>query len=224
MADKVLNPTSDIIQCYGRMRFLRLEEPKAFQQGQDPRWEATQILDPSDARGAADIKIYLDTAANISKQTYGVVALALRKLRVKFIAGTPALDLNDPKNAEDGIMVPFSDGDAAKWEKYSGYAGMFIVTSHNKKKKPGVAKVNGTKAIPGEKGYPYDGCFGLLSSTIWGHATHGSYAKRIGVNLRGVQFIKDGPPFTQSEIDAEDEFTPLAEDKSSPAASNDGWD
>lgn len=224
MADKIVNPTSDIIQTYGRMRFLRLEEAKAFQQGQTPRWEATQILDPSDVRGAEDIKRLLDTAAAIGKQTYGSVPLALRKLRTKFVAGTPALDLNDPKNAEDGIQIPFTDGDAEKWAKYAGYKGMFIVTSHNKKKKPGVAKVNGTKAIPGEKGYPYDGCYGLLSSTIWGHATHGAYAKRVGVNLRGVQFVKDGPPFQQTEIDAEDEFTPLAEDNSSGVATSDGWD
>lgn len=224
MADKIVNPTSDIIQTYGRMRFLRLEEAKPFESGGKPRWEATQILDPSDVRGAADIAKLLDTAAAISKQTYGVVALALRKLRTKFVAGTPALDLNDPKNADDGIQVPFADGDAEKYKKYAGYQGMFIVAAHDSKKKPAVAKVNATVAIPGEKGYPYDGCYGLLSSTIWGHGSHAAYAKRVGVNLRGVQFVKDGPPFQQTEIAAEDEFTALAEDNSSGVATSDGWD
>ena len=223
MAEKVMNPTSAPVHTYGRMRFLRLEEAKAFQTGQKPRWEATQLIDPSSSQGQADIKKLLDTAVQIAKETYDTVPLGLKKLRAKFIAGAPAIDLNDPKNADDGIVVPFLDGDAEKFAKYTGYKGMFIVPAHNAKLKPGVADRDGKKIEPGHPQYPFDGCYAVLSSSIWGHKTHGAYAKRVGVNLRGVQYAAKGEPFTSDKIDAEEEFTPLAGD-ATPAATSDGWD
>jgi hypothetical protein len=49
-------PTSDIIKLKNvRLSFARLWKPKAFQEGQDPRFEATFLLDPSNAEHAATI-------------------------------------------------------------------------------------------------------------------------------------------------------------------------
>jgi hypothetical protein len=212
VSEKKQSPTSEIIQVFCRLRWLRLEEPKAFQPGQAPRWEATGILDPSDAKGKEGIKTLLTAAAQLSKAEYGVVPLAIKKLGVKFL-GNKALDLNDPANADDGIKTPFTDGDDKKWEKYDGYKGMFIVAAHNSKKKPGIADPFGKK-ITGELKnpyYPYDGCYGYLSTTLWllvGNSAK-TYGNRVGINLRGVQFVAKGEPFTSSEIDAEDEFDAL---------------
>lgn len=224
MSERLKTPTSEIIQVYCRLRWLRLEEPKAFQPGQEPRWEATGILDPSDPKGKEGIKTLLTEAAKLSKENYGVVPLAIKKLGVKFL-GNAALDLNDPKNADDGVKIPFTDGDDKKWEKYAGYKGMFIVAAHNSKKKPGIADVYGKKITGDVKNaqYPYDGCYGYLSTTLWllmGESAN-KYGNRIGINLRGVQFAAKGEPFTSAEIDAEDEFEALEDAPSGPAAVSD---
>lgn len=215
MARKSETPTSEILQSYGRFRFLRLEEPKAFEEGQKPRWEATQILDPSDPKGKEGIKLHLATAARLVKEAYGVTPLAIKKLAAKFL-GAPKVDLNDPANADDGIKVAFIDGDAEKYKDYAGYAGMLVIPCHNTKLRPDVAGRNGKRVVPGDPQYPYDGCYGYLSSTLWCQKglTEQKYGKRLGINLRGVQFAKDGQRYTQDEIN--DEFQALGDE--APAA------
>jgi hypothetical protein len=217
-------PTSEKIHFYCRTRFLRLDVPKAFEEGQTPRWEATFVCDPSDAEGQKGITKILDAAAKLAKENYGLVPLSLKKLRAKFVPGSPPLDLNDPKNTDDGIKCAFFDGDTKS--ESTGYAGMFIVPAHNSKLKPGVANRAGKTAEPGDPQYPYDGCHAIGCITIWLQwgKTEQKYGRRVGVNLRGVQFAKDGQRFTQDQIDAEDEFVPLAEDASEGTASSADWD
>lgn len=223
MVKKSETPTSDVLQVYARMRFMRLEEPKAFEEGQKPRWEATGILDPSDAKGQAGIQLLLSTAAKLAKDTYGVTPLAIKKLAAKFIPGTKKVDLNDPANADDGIKIAFIDGDSEKYRDYAGYAGMLIVPAHNGKLRPAVANRRGLKVLPGEEQYPYDGCNANLSVTIWIQVglTQQKYGKRVGINLRGVQFVSDGKPFTQDVIDAEDEFQALEDAPAAAVDTND---
>jgi Protein of unknown function (DUF2815) len=218
---KIENPSSETLKVYGRARWLRLDVPKPFEPGATPRWEATAILDPSDVRGQAGIQLLLSTAARMSKETYGVVPLAIKKLAAKFLPGTKKVDLNDPANEDDGIQVPFSDGDAVKWQTYSGYAGMLIVSAHNSRLKPAVANRKGLTVQVGEAEYPYDGCYALFALTVWIHATHGAYDKRVGVNLRGVQYAAKGDPFTQDTIDAEDEFQALGDEEPVAASASD---
>lgn len=207
------NPKSEPLQFYARTRWLRLDEPKPFQEGGEPRYEATFILDPSDPKGQQGIALILSTAAKMSWETYGVVPLAIKKLAAKFIPGTKKVDLNDPANADDKIQVPFQDGDDPKFADYKGYQGMFIVPSHNSRLRPRVVNRKGITVQPGEPQYPYDGCFGMGSITLWVHANHGAFAKRIGCNLRGLQFAHDGDRFTQDEV-GEDEFQALEDEAS----------
>ena len=218
-ADKQASPTSERLDFYARLRFMRLEQPKAFDSGGKPRWEATFILDPSDAKGQAGIDLILKAAAKIGKETYGTVPLAIKKLAAKFVAGAPKVDLNDPKNADDNIKIAFIDGDTKA--EYSGYAGMFIVPAHNSKLRPSVANRKGLAVQPGEPQYPYDGAYGIGRITLWAQVgqTLKLYGKRIGVNLRGVQFANDGAPFTQDTAD--EDFTPLAEDATETTSSSD---
>lgn len=211
---KTETPTSDKIRFYARARFLRLDEPKAFEDGAKPRWEATFILDPSDPNGYAGIEKVLKEAAALSKSAYGVVPLAIKKLAQKFVKGAPKVDLNDPANEDDGIKVPFIDGDAPKWAEYAGYKGMFIIPSHNSKLAPAVANRKGVAVEPGDPQYPYDGAYVYGSITLWLQVgiTEQKYGRRVGVNLRGVQFAKDGQSFARDSIDAEEEFEALEDD------------
>ena len=220
---RIETPTSDKLKFYCRTRFLRLEEPKPYEEGAEPRWEATFVLDPADAKGQAGIALILSTAAKLAKETYGKVPLQIKKLAAKFIPGTKPVDLNDPANVDDGIKVAFIDGDSDKYKDYVGYAGMFIVPAHNSKLKPDVANRKGLRVSPGEEQYPYDGCNALGSITIWIQVgkTEQKYGRRVSVNLRGVQFAADGQAFTQDVI--EDEFEAL-EDEAPAAVSASDFD
>jgi len=212
-------PTSDPITFFARGRFMVLDEPKAFEQGQDPRWEATFILDPTDAKQAAGIKQVLETAATLAKAHYGKVPLKIKELAVKFIPGTPAIDYNKPENKADEIKVQFIDGDEEKYKDYAGYKGMFIIPSHNKKLRPDVVNRLGAKVKKGEPQYPYDGCNVRGSITLWLQSgeTERKYGRRVGINLRGVQFVSDNQAFTQDAID--DEFEALEDEASTESVS-----
>jgi Enterobacter phage Enc34, ssDNA-binding protein len=210
MTDEKKSPTTAPLYFFGRGRFLRLEEAKPFETGGKPRWEAAYILDPTDAKQAADIKKLLESAAALAKEHYGKVPLAIKKLAVKFVPGTPKLDLNDPKNEPDDIrLFCLQDGDAEKYKNYAGYAGNFIVAASNTKLAPDVVNRAGVKVKKGEPQYPYDGCNVRGSVSFW--LLMGQQAAKtgrlLGCNLRGVQFVSDNEAFTQDAID--DEFEAL---------------
>lgn len=86
-----------------RLSFPRLFKPKAFQEGQDPRFEASFLLDPSDKKHAAVIKSIKVTAKELAKEEFGEI----------------------PKS----LKLCFGDG-AEK--DYDGYEDMFYITSSNK--------------------------------------------------------------------------------------------
>jgi len=211
------SPTSPDIKFFARLRFPVLDEPKSFKPDQPKRWESVFILDPTDAKQAAGIKSLLETAAALSKEHYGKVPLAIKKLAVKFIPGTPKLDLNDPKNEPDDIRVfCMADGDHEKYKNYAGYKGNFIVSAHNSKLRPDVVNRSGAKVKKGEPQFPYDGCNVRGSINLWllMGKTAQETGRLLGSNLRGVQFVSDNVAFTQDAID--DEFDALEDE--APAA------
>jgi Protein of unknown function (DUF2815) len=215
-------PTSAPINFFARGRFLVLEVPKAFEEGQKPRWEATFVLDPSDVKQAADIKNVLEQAAVLAKEAYGKVPLAIKELAAKFIPGTKPIDYNVDR--PDDIKVAFVDGDAEKYKDYAGYKGMFVIPAHNSKLRPDVVNRAGAKVKRGEPQYPYDGCNVRGSITIWIQTgeTERKYGRRVGINLRGVQFVSDNQAFTQDAID--DEFEALEDEPTAAAAGGSAFD
>lgn len=225
MTEAKKSPTSEEIKFFARGRFLVLDEPKPFEPGADPRWEATFILDPTDAQQGKDIQNLLKRAADLSREHYGKVPLAIKKLAAKFVPGTPKLDLNDPKNAPDDIRVfCLQDGDSEKFKNYAGYAGKFIVTANNKKLRPDVVNRKGQKVKKGEPQYPYDGANIRGSISFWllmGLAAQKT-GRLLGSNLRGVQFVSDNQAFTQDAID--DEFEALEDEPGTEAVATSDFD
>jgi hypothetical protein len=216
-------PTSEPLSFFARGRFLRLDKPKPFEEGADPRYEATFILDPSDKRGAEGIALVLSTAAKMSKETYGVVPLRIKQLAAKFVPGAPQVDLNNPANKDDEIKIAFLDGDSEKFADYSGYKGMFVIPAHNSRLKPAVANRKGATVLPGEDQWPYDGANVIGRISVWLQVgkTQAKYGKRVGVNLRGVQFHSDNQAFTADNIAAEDEFEALEDETPSTTSASD---
>jgi len=206
--------TSEPIAIYGRLSFARLFTPKAFQPGQDPRYEATYLLDPSDPKGLDSIKRVLKTAADVGKKAHGKVPYEIKKLAAKFIPGQKL----DPSDKADGIKVAFGDGDD---KAYDGYAGMMFVASHNKIR-PAVANRRAQKVVEGEDGAPYSGCYVNAKITLWGQDNQ--YGKRVNANLRSVQFVKPGPAFGVQAPEAEDEFEALEDEEVATETSSSDFD
>lgn len=206
-------PTSEKLKFKARAAFVRLDKPKPFEDGSDPRWETTFLLDPANKDHLEGIKLVLKAAADLSKASYGKVPLAVKKLAAKFIPGAKPVD---PMEEDDEIEVAFYSGSK---KEYDGFDGMFVVPAHNKIK-PAVANRKGASVEPGEDQFPYSGCYVIGSINCWAHAgqTLKKYGKRIGVNLRGVQFDKKGEAFGVGEIAAEDEFDAMEDDDAEAAA------
>jgi Protein of unknown function (DUF2815) len=215
MAAKKESVTSEKMRLRGRMAFLKIDKPKPYQEGDVPRWEATVLLDPASKVGAESIKLLFATTAKLCKEAYGMVPLALKKLAAQFVPGQAE---PDPKSKDDGIKLAFYSGDI---KEYDGYAGMLAVPAHEyeTRPKPAIANRKGVSVSPGEEQYPYSGCEGIMSVTLWGQDN--KQGKRVGINLRGVQFVTDGEPFAGGgEHSAEEEFEALEDE----AAANSGND
>jgi ssDNA-binding protein len=175
--------TSEVIAIpNARLSFPRLWKPKSFQEGQEPRFEATFILDPSNPQHAATLKKIKDVARTIATEAF---------------AG------KIPPDLKIGCLL---DGNT---KEYDGYKNMIAVPTHNQTR-PAVVGRRRQPVVEGESEAPYAGCYVNGSITLW--VQDNKWGKRINANLRGVQFVRDGDAFGIQPVDAEDEFEALEDD------------
>jgi hypothetical protein len=182
-------PTSDIILLKDvRLSFPRLFKPRAFKQGQDPRYEATFLLDPSNAAHAAAIKEIKSTAMKIAKEHFGE---------------------NVPKALAENLCY----GDGNK-KDYDGYADQFYISTANKIKPAVVDRRK--QPLTQDSGKPYAGCYVNAQITLWvldWRDPESSMTKRgIYANLIAVQFNRDGEPFGTRTDSAVETFEDLGDD------------
>ena len=130
--------TSDPIKL-GKVRlsFPRLFTPKAFQEGQTPRFEATFLLDKSDAAHAKVIDQIETTAREL---------------------------LEDHFNGEIPKAVKYCYGDGDD-KDYDGYEGMFYISTSNQTR-PTVVDRDRSPLVE-EDGKPYAGSYVNGSITLW---------------------------------------------------------
>ena len=165
-----------------RLSFPRLFKPKAFKEGQDPRFEAAFLLDPSNKEHAKTIKVIENTAKELLAEHFG-------------------------KTIPKGIKYCFGlSEDAGK--EYDGYEGMFFITC-NTKQRPVVVNRDRTP-LAEEDGVVYAGCYVNGNVTLW--VQDNQYGKRVNANLRSVQFVKDGEAFGVEPVVADDEFDALPDE------------
>lgn len=130
--------TSDIIQLKNvRLSFPRLFTARAFRPGQEPRFEASFLLDPSNKDHASTIQLLRATAKKLAEETWqGKI----------------------PKD----LKLCFGKGDD---KEYDGYSGMVYLTSSNKTR-PTVVDRNRSPLTEAD-GKPYAGCFVNATVTLW---------------------------------------------------------
>lgn len=161
--------TSEIIKLKDvRGSFLRLHKPKAFQEGQEPRYEGTFLLDPSNPAHAGMIAKIKEEASKLIKAKWGEKPAGLK------------------------LCFGLADNDEMK-KKYDGYAGMFYVVTANTTK-PTVCNRQREEVVEGGKEDPYSGCFVNTNVTLW--TQDNKFGKALRGNLRIVQFNRPGTAFS----------------------------
>ena len=89
-----------------------------------------------------------------------------------------------------------------------GYDNTMVLTSKRKQDqgRPDV-RDRDTTPLTEKDGKPYSGCYVVGVVDIW--AQDGNGYKGIRCQLLGIQFVKDGPAFSQSKKAADDDFADL---------------
>jgi hypothetical protein len=192
-----VNTTSEIIRFKkARLSFPRLWTPKAFQEGQTPRFEATFLLDPSNKEHAVAINMVKSEAKRIAELKWGAGKI--------------------PKGVKP--CYGLADKDEVKSE-YDGYKGMWYLASNNKNRPTIVDRRR--NPLTEKDGKPYAGCYVNASVTLW--VQDNQFGKRINANFRAIQFDSDGEAFGVKPVDAEEEFDEL-EDGETPFDDGGGFD
>ncbi len=176
-----------------RASFLKIEEPEFFNPAspgpnEKKKYRASFLLDPS-------IKEHAEAIALIKKHASDIV--------VKMFDG------KKPKSLE----TCFGNGNDLD-KVYDGYKDMFYVKLATPDRFPVVGRRKGpdqkfAPLRPGDKEWPYNGCYVNVSGTLWGQDSHGR--KAINGNLLAIQFVADGAAFGRPPTDANNEFEALPE-------------
>lgn len=194
MSDKP-KTTSDVIRLTNvRLSFAKLFKARAFEEGQDERFEGAFLLDPSDEKHQELID--------------DICAKALQVIKAKHSGKVPK-DID--------LCFGYADGDPIevggvkyrnKPKEYDGYAGMFYITSSNKEQPKLVGRHKGKdgkfEKVEESDGLLYSGAYVNATITLW--AQDNKFGKRVNANLRAVQFVNHGEAFGVAPVDAEDEF------------------
>lgn len=189
--------TSEIIQLKDvRLSFPHLWKPKAFQTGQDPKYQATFLLDPTRKDHAAAIK-------QIKRQAKAVLIEKFGEM---------------PEKGDYKLCFGMADKHPKK-KKYEGYEGMFYIATSNTiapttidRRKNDVIEADGVL---------YAGAYVNTNITLWPQ-DHPQGGKGVNANLRIVQFFRDGDAFGTAKASADEMDEVEIDDDEDDAV--DDWD
>lgn len=128
-----------------------------------------------------------------------ITKIAEDKWGAKAKAVLASIISDNPKN------YCLKDGDKKGHEAYEHH---FYINASNEKR-PTVVDAD-TTPLQERDGRPYDGCYVVAYLDIW--AQNNDFGKGINAGLCGIQFMRDGEPFTGGKASSLDEFENLAVD------------
>ncbi len=196
MAKQKANVTSDLIKMKNvRLSFPNFWRPKAFEKGREETFQATFLLDPSDAEHAAYIKTIHKAFKAITTEAFG------------------GWDDVPPSKRCFGLADKHR-----KKREYDGYKGMFYISTGNTNRPTIVDRKR--QDVEESDGLFYAGCYVNTNVTLWSY-DHPKGGKGVASNLRIVQFFKDGEPFGNAPAKADEELEDVDVDDS---AADDTWD
>lgn len=160
-----------------RISFPDLFEAKSFDGNQDPKYGAQFLIEKEGDNYDAVVKAMKAVAKDAWKDKADKALANLNK------TGKTCLNDGDEKD-------------------YDGYADMYYISARSKSR-PTVIDKDKTP-LTKDDGKPYSGCYVNAAIDIW--AQDNNFGKRVNATLRGVQFFKDGDPFSGSSEASADEF------------------
>lgn len=104
---------------------------------------------------------------------------------------------------------------------YDGWQNMFVVVASNTVR-PVVVNGKREPVMEGDKNAPYSGCYVNATVSLW--TQNNKFGKRVNANLRGIQFLRDGPAFGVAPVDADNEFELLGDQATAGAAASEDFD
>ena len=172
------------VHLFGRASFLRVDRPERFQGTGEPKYSGNVIIEPK--------------GEDFKKALRGMKAAA-------------ALKWGEDK-AEDIVKklmanqkVALVDGNT---KDADGYEGMWVVQANAPANTPPllVETVNGVnvKLDNETQNRIYSGCSANFLVDFW--AQDNKWGRRINAQLLGIQFVKDGDPFSGSRPAGADDF------------------
>lgn len=202
--------------CYA---YLESPKPKPAKNGKEAagRYETVVLLDPSNAEQKAAVDAIKADAVRVAKAAFGA-NVDVKSLVLAFG--------NGDKKAFDTV-VDDDTGQVIRTENptYAAYKGMYYVNTSTPDK-PLIANRRGELVDKTSAQFPYSGCYANVKVTLypWTFIEEGVGTRRgISVDLRSIQFVRDGEAFGgRAAINPEEEFEAL-EDAPAGAGGSD-WD
>lgn len=180
-------PAGQLMLKNVRLAFPNLFEPRAIgtEPGAKPRFSAMLIL-PTDHPQLDQLR---SAMVAVAKEKWGAKAAEVFK------------------GLEKGDKLALHDGDTKA--QYDGVAGnLFVQASSAEGSAPIVIDAN-KSPLTARSGKPYAGCYVNVAITVW--AQDNNFGRRINAQLRGIQFLRDGPAFGAGRAADSDEFDDVSE-------------
>lgn len=181
----------------------------AFEDGQEEKFAATALLDPTVKAHAISIREVgtevmrlakeLGINSELGKQVYN--GLESKKFHIGMGKGDNRLD-------DDGAII-------------DGFEGMVYINATTKNR-PLVVNRDRT-VLAEEDGIVYAGCTVNMKVEPYTWTYKKTGKKGVGFNLRSIQFVKDGDPFGRGPLNPESEFEPLDGDELAAGDDNDDF-
>lgn len=168
-----------IILKNARLAFPQLFTAKAVDDKGEPRFSASFIIE----KNHPQIKDLVAAMQKVAKDKWGAKGEAMYT----------------QLKAADKLALHNGDSKA----NYTGFEGNLFVSSANKVR-PAVRAADGRTNLTAADGKPYAGCYVNAVIELW--AQDNSFGKRINASLMGVQFVRDGEPFSGGGVAADGDF------------------
>ena len=189
MSDSLRTPNpTNVTTGKVRFSFVNIFQPKAFQEGGEPKYSLTILIPKTDT-------------VTVNKLKAAVEAAKLKGLNEKFggkmpaifdnnFGGTTVRDADNNKNQSGDLLV----------SEHPEAAGCYMIHVASKNA-PGIIDENKEAVIDPKK--VYSGCYGRVNITFFPYNSNGK--KGISAGLNHVQFLEDGEPLGSS-VRIEDAF------------------
>ena len=165
-----------------RLAFPQLFQAKPFAEDQPARFSAAFILPKNDKQ----VETIEETLKEVAREKWG----------------KKGNEIYEKLSSKDGTC--FRDGDEKDQDGFENS----VFLSSGSKNRPLILDKDKSYLSEAD-GRPYAGCYVNATVNIW--AQDNSYGKRINADLKGVQFVRDGEPFSGGPPANPEDFDDLSD-------------